>query len=133
MQREGRANFFIYNRTDLASGSHFAGRYESQGYRQSVEELINKDTSLKQVPLKQIWDNPQQYKVVSILQAKHRNETGGMGGGTMHQLFTWSEDATDCINDLLDFLYFQGFGDFNRHMGEYIGPYPTAVIPELWK
>jgi hypothetical protein len=127
----GRVQFFVYNRTDLASASHIKNRFESGGYDMSVEELLELDPGLGSRPLAEVVNDPSN-QVISILKRRKRGETEGWGGGTMHQIFNWSERKIDCLG-ISDYLYYFFTKEIYLDMGEYNLPYPSEVINELEK
>jgi hypothetical protein len=91
-----RIGFRIDNDTTLSSGSHVPGRYESGGYfLKSVEDLIHDNSSLANKPIAEIIRDPDTYPVISILENRTREETGGQGGGNLYQTYLWSEEY-DC-------------------------------------
>jgi len=86
-----RVGFRIDNDTTLSSGTHVPGRWEKEGYTDSVERLIERDSSLKTRPLYELINDPENYKLISILDNRTRGETGGRGGGNLYQTFYWTE------------------------------------------
>ena len=113
-----RVGFRIDNDTSLSSGSHFAGRFGNVGYTDSVEQLVDNDPSVGDEPLEQVLKgNP---KLISILNNRTRSQTGGEGGGSMYQTFTWTEKRDKVINDsprepLRNYLDIQDWSDFTAH------------------
>jgi hypothetical protein len=102
---DGRVGFRIDNDTTLSSGSHIALRHE-RDYPYNVEELIDKNESLKNKPLAQFF---REYKVVSILRNRTRGETGGQGGGNLYQTDTWAEKRDCLARNLIGFLRIQAW------------------------
>ncbi len=90
-----RVGFRIDNDTTLASGSHIVGRFESEGFRDDVETLIDQDPSLTNKPLYEILRDEKTYKVISILKRRTREESPA-GGGNLYQTFTWTERRDEC-------------------------------------
>jgi RHS repeat-associated protein len=92
----GRVGFWIHNQTDLASGTHFAGRFWPE-YYETLEELVEQNPQLADEPLSRILDESSGYHVIAILEAKTREQTiGSEGGGVMEQTFTWTEEKLGC-------------------------------------
>ena len=99
----GRLSFWISNRTERASGSHFIGRFEPY-YQGSLEELVKLRPELRGKVVETVIS---QYNVISVLKAKTRTETiGDEGGGKMVQTFTWSENNLGCLDSIWP-LYLQ--------------------------
>lgn len=95
----GRVGFRIDNDTTLSSGSHFAGRFEDEGYGGSVEELIDRNPNIASELLENVIKNS---RMISILRNRTRSDTqGSFGGGTMYQTFAWTEKHDECLPDLL--------------------------------
>ncbi len=89
-----RVLFWVHNQTDRASGSHFRGRFEEEGYILSLEELVDEQPHLKQKRLSEVINTE---PVISVLRAQTRERTrGSIGGGIMEQTFTWSERRLPC-------------------------------------
>jgi len=87
-----RVRFIVENRTDLASGTHFLGRFPPWEQREnplSLEQVIDEDSSLENQPAVWVLRNT---VIVSVLKAQRRTETAsGMGGGNLWQTFVWTE------------------------------------------
>jgi len=98
----GRVKYQIDNQTDMASGTHFPGRFppESDRYNPlSMEWVIDEHPDLESMnSMKMIltYVNENGLKVVSVLRPKTRRGTGGTGSGVMKQTFTWTERYLDC-------------------------------------
>jgi RHS repeat-associated protein len=98
----GGVRFVVRNRTDLASGTHWPGRFPPAGEEQnplSLERLIDEHPELAN---HSDWDLLYHYRdangnpIVAILNPKRREQTEGyQGGGRMQQTFTWTEEY-DC-------------------------------------
>jgi hypothetical protein len=100
-----RVVFWAHNRTDLASGTHFIGRFPPTGQGENpltLEEVIDKDPKVGD---QAAWWVINTYKdkvggrggIVAILRPVARDFTGpGMGGGIYEQTFTWSEKDINC-------------------------------------
>ena len=89
--RDGRVGFRIDNDTTLSSGTHVAGRVESEGYFvRSVEQLIHDQPGLANKPIDELIRD-KKYQIISILQDRTRMETGNRGGGTLYETFYWTE------------------------------------------
>jgi hypothetical protein len=123
--RSNRVGFWINNRTDRSSGTHFPGRYEEEGYRQRLEDLFAQDASLGDKPLKEVLDPNSGYRLISILSEKTREQTRHpQGGGDMTQTFTWSERNLDCPENELPWpaiLLFTGrreWSDYREYTSE---------------
>jgi RHS repeat-associated protein len=112
----GRVHFQISNRTDLASGTHIPFRWPPESQIEdplSLEEVIDENWMLRYVPASFVlatfrdnYGNP----IVSLLKPLTRHQTGGLGGGIMEQVFSWSERYLTCglerlpWPDVLDFI-----------------------------
>jgi hypothetical protein len=88
---------------DLASGTHFIGRFPPEGqsrYPLSLEEVLGKEQTLRnQLAWRVIASYKDDYrgKIVSVLMPRTRLETSpGMGGGNFEQTFTWTERDMTC-------------------------------------
>jgi RHS repeat-associated protein len=98
----GRVIFRVHNQTDRASGSHFRGLFEEEGYINSLEELVDDNPQLAKEPLGKVVNPNSGYYVISVLRGQNREETSGsVGGGVMEQTFTWSERRLICPEETL--------------------------------
>jgi hypothetical protein len=98
--------FRIDNRTDLDSGTHIALRFPEGGFEGSVEELIANHQITGNEPIMQVMNAYNGgKKVISILDALDRNETGWytsslgaheLGGGNLVQTYVWMEKYDPC-------------------------------------
>jgi hypothetical protein len=89
----GRVGFSIDNKTELASGTHFPLR-KKRDFPNSLEDLVAANPQLADEPLgKFLYPS---YGVISVLRPKSRAETQDSGGGTIEQVFRWSERRLDC-------------------------------------
>jgi hypothetical protein len=93
-----RIRIQVDNRTDLASGTHFIGRFPPEGQEAtpySLQDYIrdNPDEANKSAA----WIVNTHPEIVSILQPLRRSQTGpGFGGGNFEQTFTWTERDLGC-------------------------------------
>ncbi len=100
----GRVKITIDNRTDLASGTHFPGVFPPEGegaFPLSLEKVIREGPP--ELAHMQAWDlilnyrDPEGRRIVSVLPPLTRSQTmGGMGGGAMSEVFTWTEANLSC-------------------------------------
>ncbi len=102
---DGSIGIRVDNRTDIGSGTHFAGRHESEGYRGSVENLIASGEISPYTPLPYVL---MKHKVISILSPQNISETGmwsgyfltmgthELGGGNQEQTYVWKESLDSC-------------------------------------
>jgi hypothetical protein len=94
----GRVRFWVHNRTDLASGTHFIGRFPPEGQAEtpySLEDYVRDHPD--QAGWSAGWLINTHSEIVSILSPRVRSETlGGMGGGNYDQTFVWSERYLGC-------------------------------------
>jgi len=98
----------------LESGTHIRGRFDYLGYSGSVEELLEKNPSLKDTPIQLImWGENlggPEYRLISILKSKTRSETKGFeGGGNLFMTFAWKETYDPCLSRL---VYIHNFPEF---------------------
>jgi len=95
---QNRIQFQVDNRTDMASGTHFVGRFPPEGQEDfplTLERFIqsNPDKANSNA-LQLIMSNKE---IVAILSPQDRTGTiPGMGGGNFRQTFTWTEDNVGC-------------------------------------
>jgi hypothetical protein len=129
-----RIGFRIDNDTTIESGTHIGGRYPYQGFRQSVEALIEQRPDLANTPLYEIINNPVEYKVVSILKSRSREQTkGSFGGGNMYQTFTWTEKRDECLANHLPWevhafmLDIRPWTDYQIHTEPIFPPYDYYI------
>jgi RHS repeat-associated protein len=113
-----RVGFRLDNDTTLSSGSHLLGRFKEGGYYGSVEDLIGRKPGIADEPLEQVLR--ENTTLISILTDRKRNETGGNGGGTMYQTFTWTEKRGEWRNflpweALRNMLDIQDWNDYAAH------------------
>lgn len=99
--RDGTVGFRIDNDTTLESGTHIRGRFEPE-YSGSVEELIERNPSLRDTPVQLLlWGEylgGPDYRLISILESETRSETRGFeGGGNMFMTFAWKEKFDPCL------------------------------------
>jgi hypothetical protein len=86
-----RLHFKIENQTDRSSGTHIPTRFADNGYHLSLETLVTENPDLEEAFLLELLQSGK-YPVISLLQAKSRQDTqGSTGGGDFHQTFEWSE------------------------------------------
>ncbi len=87
--RSGLVRFWVYNKTDLASGTRLPRILGGTPGAPSLEELIEDHPELRNEPIGSLL---QCHPISSILRARARWETVGLqGGGTMEQTFIWCE------------------------------------------
>ena len=97
-----RVMYLVENQTDLASGTHIPGRWppESQkGNSLTLEEVIENSPVLKFMPATLViatFHDKEGNQIVSLLEPRTRTETKGLGGGSMIQTFTWTEQYLTC-------------------------------------
>jgi len=137
--KDSRVNFFISNKMNLASGTHFRGRFLPKQI--SVEDLITNDNTgtVAHMLLKDVFDTHQD--VMSILTPKRRDQTNGSGGGTTHQIFKWSERLIEC-SDLTPYLWnllsqdpsawIQLIDHPDRNFDLDMEPYTGLIPPEVY-
>lgn len=99
----GRVVFWAHNRTDLASGTHFVGRFPLDGQGDNpltLEEVIDNNSEIGNQPA---WwvinthNDDYRGEIVAILRPVARDFTGpGIGGGNYEQTFMWSEKDINC-------------------------------------
>jgi hypothetical protein len=93
-----RIRFTVHNRTDLASGTHFIGRFPPPGeelFPLSLEKYILQHPD--QGASNAAWIIANNASIVSILSPRDRSETNsGLGGGNFQQSFYWTENNIDC-------------------------------------
>jgi hypothetical protein len=99
----GGIQITIDNRSDLASGTHFPGHFPPEGegeFPLTLEKVIRERPELAFVPAWYVIDRYRDNEgrgIVAALQPLSRSQTlGGMGGGTMRQVFTWTEADISC-------------------------------------
>ncbi|MFB0534861.1 MAG: RHS repeat-associated core domain-containing protein [Anaerolineae bacterium] len=128
-----RVGFRIDNDVTLESGSHIRGRFREDKFIDNVEDLISDRPDLEDKPLAVLIGDPEQYKLISILGRRTREETeGSQGGGNLYQTFTWTE-RHDCFwrmyppnrGNLPPQLDIQVWGHFRRHTRD-----PEGFPPE---
>jgi RHS repeat-associated protein len=129
-----RVGFRIDNDVTLESGSHIAGRFQDDEYFDSVEDLISpaRRPDLANKSLAELIRDPEQYKLISILGRRTKEETeGSQGGGNLYQTFTWTE-RHDCYVRMhplegrpLPLLDIQVWSDFRRNTTD-----PEGFPPE---
>ncbi|MFZ2097120.1 MAG: hypothetical protein WAV05_10825, partial [Anaerolineales bacterium] len=97
-----RVSFIINNETNLASGTHLPGRFPPEDQRLdplSLEKVITDNRLLAYLPasvLLAFYHDSEGNPIVSILQRRTLDQTGGSGGGAMTQTFVWTERNLDC-------------------------------------
>ncbi len=107
----GRVQYRIDNKTDLSSGTHVPLRFPPAGEENeplSLETVLLAKPEFRHVSFIEMMVNYRDDRgnpVVSILRPLTRDETGGAGGGTMRQVFTWSEVDLGC-RILLPYPYY---------------------------
>ena len=85
----GRLGIRIDNDTTLESGTHIAGRFEDEGFRDSVEDEIRRNPLAALQPIGFVMTKN---TLVSVLTSKTRAETSfPLGGGNLLQTFVWTE------------------------------------------
>ncbi len=91
-----RVGFRIDNDTTLESGTHIVGRFRPE-YYDTVEDLITRRPDPANKSLAALIRDPEQYRLISILGRRTKEETeGSQGGGDLYQTFTWTE-RHDCF------------------------------------
>ena len=110
-----RIRFVLSNRTDLASGTHFIGRFPPPDHEYdpyTLEDYIHDHPGEADSSAGQIINTHRD--IVAILRPRTRNELlPGMAGGNYYQYFIWTERHLGCEALLpwpLD-LFFLDFGN----------------------
>jgi RHS repeat-associated protein len=97
-----RVRFHVENRTDLASGTHFIGRFPPEGQEEnplSLEKFIAGNSVLQNQSAASVLSDE---SIVSVLKPQRRDETtNGMGGGNLYQTYSWTEDNLQFCNTFL--------------------------------
>jgi hypothetical protein len=97
-----RIRIQVDNRTDLASGTHFIGRFPPPGQERtpySLQDYIRENPN--EANQSAAWIINRHPEIVSILKPLRRSQTGpGMGGGNFEQTFTWTERDIGCWAEL---------------------------------
>ncbi|MBU1661251.1 MAG: RHS repeat-associated core domain-containing protein [Chloroflexi bacterium] len=103
--------FRIDNRTDLSSGSHYAGHFPKK-YENSVEGLFERGEITGLESLYSLYKD-ERLGLLSILKPRTRGQTQvyrdvtgfQLGGGIMDQTYVWKEKRDSCRYSRFDFLY----------------------------
>jgi RHS repeat-associated protein len=86
---DGTVGFRVDNDMTLESGTHIGGRFDYEGFRGSVEDVINADPLLGLLPIQAVMAR---WPVLSILTSLTRvNTAAPLGGGNYVQTFVWRE------------------------------------------
>ena len=95
---ERRIGIRIDNDTSLESATHIVGRFPSDGYYLTVEDLINRPNQYginRDTPLSTVFERA---PVISILRNRSHSELQGTeGGATLYQTYMWTERYDPCI------------------------------------
>ena len=130
---DGDVGFRIDNDITLESGSHIAGRFREDKFIDNVEDLISDRPDLEDKSLAVLIGDPEQYRLISILGRRTKEETeGSQGGGNLYQTFTWIERHDCSVRNRPWQQEFprprfdiQVWGDFRRHTRD-----PEGFPPE---